>query len=131
MFHRASTTIRIEETFKLLTGASLVLAYWFAFLARVRARIDDDEPPVSARGVTIGIYALTVVFAALIMIDNKAWQKIVHDWGHPAGWVSICCRVGQSPERQRRVSERTGIYSVMPGPVGVCWLRRWLPAWAP
>ncbi|MCP3978630.1 MAG: hypothetical protein GY716_04755 [bacterium] len=84
-FEHSSIKTETEESFKLLAGASFVLAFRQAAFERAATRIEASRPRVLRDVVAI---AVAMTFALVVLGGGSDWQdELVKKWGDPSAWL--------------------------------------------
>ncbi|MCP3978605.1 MAG: hypothetical protein GY716_04625 [bacterium] len=84
-FEHSSLKSFAEEAFKMLAGASFVLAFRQAYFARAAARRERPAPPGALRDIVVVV--VLGIFAAVVLSGGAEWQKeLAKKWGDPAAW---------------------------------------------
>lgn len=90
LLERVSATYLVEESFKLLAGASFLLAFLQPFREQA-GRWDSSRPwPRWTWVHASALLGLNLSLLYLVTLDDRSWQKILQtNWGSPAAWLVV------------------------------------------
>jgi len=116
---RGPTTYLIEEPFKLLAGASFMLAFLHALRDQAATRSDRTRAAAGWPQFTTlnagGLLAFGCVIAWLAAYPDRDWQRIIRlNWGDPTAWLvmlllaaaALLVAISSLPRSSDRAGER-------------------------